>query len=193
MPTLYLARHGETEENVAAILQGHLPGRLTARGLLQAEALADEAAALRPRPQVLLASDLRRTLDTAAVVARRLGLAARPFPLLRERDWGPLTGRPVEEARAFESTPEGVESVEEMGERARRFLIYIKEAYAGRTILAIGHGLFNRTVLAVATGRTIAEIPRMKNGEVRCLTLTESDNKSRSSFWEDFESSVSAD
>lgn len=34
--TLYLARHGETEENVAQILQGHLPGHLTERGRNQA-------------------------------------------------------------------------------------------------------------------------------------------------------------
>lgn len=30
--TLYLVRHGQTEENVANILQGHLQGHLTAEG-----------------------------------------------------------------------------------------------------------------------------------------------------------------
>lgn len=37
MISLYLARHGQTEENIARIFQGHLPGRLTVEGISQAE------------------------------------------------------------------------------------------------------------------------------------------------------------
>ena len=33
---LYLLRHGETEENVQHILQGHMPGTLTETGKAQA-------------------------------------------------------------------------------------------------------------------------------------------------------------
>ena len=40
MLTLYLVRHGETEENVKGILQGHLQGHLTAKGINEAQALA---------------------------------------------------------------------------------------------------------------------------------------------------------
>ena len=32
MITLYLARHGQTEENIARIFQGHMPGTLTVEG-----------------------------------------------------------------------------------------------------------------------------------------------------------------
>ena len=38
MITLYLARHGQTEENIARIFQGHMPGTLTVEGIAQAEA-----------------------------------------------------------------------------------------------------------------------------------------------------------
>ena len=41
MITLYLARHGQTEENIARIFQGHMPGTLTVEGIAQAEALRD--------------------------------------------------------------------------------------------------------------------------------------------------------
>ena len=41
MISLYLARHGQTEENIARIFQGHLPGRLTVEGISQAEVLRD--------------------------------------------------------------------------------------------------------------------------------------------------------
>ena len=34
MISLYLARHGQTEENIARIFQGHLPGRLTVEWML---------------------------------------------------------------------------------------------------------------------------------------------------------------
>ena len=37
MTTLYLVRHGETIDNAAQILQGHLQGELNERGIQQAE------------------------------------------------------------------------------------------------------------------------------------------------------------
>ena len=37
MISLYLARHGQTEENIARIFQGHMPGTLTVEGIAQAE------------------------------------------------------------------------------------------------------------------------------------------------------------
>ena len=42
MITLYLARHGQTEENNAHIFQGHLPGKLTQEGIAQAIKLGQE-------------------------------------------------------------------------------------------------------------------------------------------------------
>ena len=39
MLTIYLARHGQTEENLSRIFQGHLPGHLTEEGKRQAIAL----------------------------------------------------------------------------------------------------------------------------------------------------------
>ena len=37
---LILTRHGETEENIKGIVQGHMPGRLSATGKDQAKRLA---------------------------------------------------------------------------------------------------------------------------------------------------------
>ena len=39
MITLYLARHGQTVENLSRIFQGHLPGTLTEEGKKQARYL----------------------------------------------------------------------------------------------------------------------------------------------------------
>ena len=32
MMTIYIVRHGQTEENIQRILQGHMPGTLTDKG-----------------------------------------------------------------------------------------------------------------------------------------------------------------
>ena len=37
---LILTRHGETEENATGIRQGHLPGKLSEKGIEQAKKLA---------------------------------------------------------------------------------------------------------------------------------------------------------
>ena len=168
MTELYLCRHGETEENVAGILQGQSPGHLTAQGCEQAAALREHLVAEGVRFDALLVSDLARTLHTARIVNEHFGLPLTPCPLLRERDWGSLTGRRIEEVRDMEF-PKDVETVKAMHERARRFLDFLHRHHDGETVLAIGHGLFNRVIRATLAGVTIRDIPRMTNGEVTVL------------------------
>ncbi|MGM9693641.1 MAG: histidine phosphatase family protein [Alloprevotella sp.] len=170
MIQLYLCRHGETEENVAGILQGQSPGHLTAQGCEQAAALRDRLVAEGVRFDALLVSDLARTLHTAHIVNEGFGLPLTPCRLLRERDWGSLTGRRIEEVRDMEF-PKDVETVKAMHERARQFLVFLHKRHDGETVLAIGHGLFNRVIRATLSGVTIRDIPRMTNGEVCVLDV----------------------
>lgn len=165
--TIYLVRHGETEENRLQILQGHLPGHLTPLGRQQAEACAQQLENMHLAFDCILYSDLLRTHDTAEIINSHLHLPLYPCPLLRERDWGSFTGMPVIRAQK-ESIPDDAESVEAMFRRARLFLKFIKNRYEGKTILAVGHGLFNRTIQAALQGVEIRDIPRMENAEVRC-------------------------
>lgn len=170
MLTLYLTRHGETEENVAKILQGHLPGQLTARGLEQAAALRDELCASGLHFDVFLTSDLLRARRTADIVAEGVGLTPLPCPLLRERDWGSMTGLPAAALRHRQLAPDA-ETVAQMMDRARRFLIYIRCQYDGLSVLAMAHGLFNRCIAATLQGGKLQDIPLWQNGEVRRLTV----------------------
>lgn len=172
MNILYLARHGETQENVAQILQGHMSGHLTELGIAQAEALRDSLNKSEIVFDSLVVSDLKRTLHTARIVNGALQLPLYPTPLLRERDWGSLTGVPIAEVQGHDF-PDDVESVEAMFARARRFLIYIKECFANQTVLAIGHGLFNRCIQAALLGKEIRDIPRMKNAELRRIEFSD--------------------
>lgn len=168
MTELYLVRHGETAENVAGILQGHLPGTLTPAGRAQAVALREQLAGCHF--DVMLTSDLRRAADTARLLNATLGLPLVTLPLLRERDWGELTGCPVEEARGRKMPP-SVETVKAMSARALNLLRLVAGQYEGRAVLAVTHGLFARCVQAVWSGTTIREVPRMANTEVRRLCI----------------------
>ena len=169
MMFLTLVRHGETEENVAHILQGRMPGTLTKKGWKQ---IGDLESSLEGRRfDVVLSSPLRRAVQTAQELNRVLQLPLVEEPLLQERDWGELTGHSVEEARALMEMPDSVESVEAMFGRARVFLRKMVEAYDGKRVLAVTHGLFARCIQAAHYGVTIRDIPPMKNTEMRFLRL----------------------
>ena len=76
MTELYLVRHGQTEENAAHILQGHMPGHLSHEGIAQAQALRDELKNIRF--DALLCSDLKRCMDTAMILNEPHGLPLNP-------------------------------------------------------------------------------------------------------------------
>ena len=82
MITLYLARHGQTEENIARIFQGHMPGTLTVEGIAQAEALRDTLRNISL--DAVVSSDLKRCVDTARIAVEGRNLPWEKTVLLRE-------------------------------------------------------------------------------------------------------------
>ena len=168
MITLYLVRHGETEENAAHILQGQTPGHLSSLGREQAEKLRD---ILRPIFfDVLVSSDLKRCIDTADILNQERKLPLHLTKLLRERDWGSFTGRmiPTLQGIAF---PEDVETLDTLLERSTKFIAYLKEHFDGMTVLAIGHGLVDRAIQSVVFGKPMKDIERMGNATYRILEI----------------------
>jgi probable phosphoglycerate mutase len=168
MTTLYLVRHGETEENAAMIMQGQTQGRLSREGERQARQLAERLDGTHI--DAFVSSDLKRAFDTAAIIAGRRRMAVAVTPLLRERDWGDFTGRYIPDLKD-EPWPENVETADSLCERARRFIGYIKREYPGKCVLAVGHGIINKAVQAVCHGKPMGGIARMDNAEVRVLVL----------------------
>jgi broad specificity phosphatase PhoE len=96
--SIWLARHGETTYNARRRFQGHLPVELSERGVEQARALAEQAAAHGFAS--LWCSPLRRARQTADIVGERLGLVAIEDARLAETDAGDWTDRPFEEVLA---------------------------------------------------------------------------------------------
>lgn len=175
--SIFLVRHGETVENRQRILQGHLPGTLTDEGVAQmertAEALAEREVAACP----IMVSDLQRTMLSADIIARRLGMTTIvPVRELRERDWGPYTGMPISEARERFCrdgvwTLPGAETEDEIAERARRALEMIRPHALETGVVVVTHGLFARYLVAAHFGCNFREVTPLVNAEVRVLKV----------------------
>ena len=91
MSGLYLARHGETDDNREPIrVQGFTDTPLNDTGRSQAAELAERVSALGIVS--LWSSDLSRARETAEVVGARIGLEARLDPRLREANRGEWEG-----------------------------------------------------------------------------------------------------
>jgi probable phosphoglycerate mutase len=165
---LFLVRHGETVDNANQTMQGQTQGELNERGILQAQELSEE---WKDREiDVIVSSDLKRAVDTAAIVAAPHGLEVVKTPLLRERDWGDFTGRYIPDLKN-EPFPDNVESLENLLSRAGEFITYVRETFPGKKVLAVGHGIINKAIQAVYYHKSMREIQKMSNAEVRELLL----------------------
>ena len=169
MTTILLARHGETVDNARQIMQGQTQGELNEQGREQALKVAER---LSSEPiDAVVASDLHRAIQTAEYIAVPHGLPVTTTKLLRERDWGSFTGRYIPDLRG-EVWPDDIESEEKLLERARSFLIYITTTYPDKRVVAVGHGIINKAILAVYAQCPMREVQRMMNAEVRVLSTS---------------------
>ncbi len=104
MPELWLARHGQTDDNLDGdIFQGFRNTPLNDTGRDQAHALA---AKLVADPSLafasLFCSDLSRAHETASIVGAAIGLEPVPDARLREGDRGRWEGRRMSEVQREE-------------------------------------------------------------------------------------------
>jgi probable phosphoglycerate mutase len=166
--TLYLIRHGETDLNVARVLQPpETP--LSARGQAQAAALAARLASLAAplRPAAVLTSDQPRAAQTAQALADACGLAPMHSALLRERHFGAWRGRPYDElppdALRSEAAPPGGESGPAFRERVdaafAQLLHHHAELQGAGPLVVVSHGLLIWDLLARHLDRAGAAMP----------------------------------
>ena len=111
----YFLRHGESEANLAGLIAGSTETPLTARGRSQAEAAAEALSRLEIRS--IYCSPQQRAADTAAPIARQFGLPLTTLDGLRERHWGVLELKPLEEIRDRSQTAPNGESLSDFEDR----------------------------------------------------------------------------
>ena len=171
MTTIFLARHGESDWNVAKRFQGHSDRPLTERGREQAHALADLVAS--EKIEAVYTSPLSRARETAEIVAARVGLEPVALAELREVDTGSWSG--LSRADVETRFPEGFtrwrsggsgwedgETYEEMAERVIGALRTIAEDHPDGRVLIISHGGPIRAIHAAAEGLAITDYRRLK-------------------------------
>jgi len=149
---LFLIRHGETEGNALRIVQHpHVP--LSSRGLVQAERLARRLAA--EGITRIVSSDYARALTTAEHLQRATGAPLLIEPLLRERNFGDLRGRPYAELGfdMFEPdyAPPNGETWPVFHERVDRAWARVQELATGTpggNLAVVTHGLVCRSLAA---------------------------------------------
>ena len=161
--TVLFVRHGQTA-TTGTVLPGRAPGlHLSDAGRQQADAVADRIAATNGKVAAVYASPLERTKETAAPIAKKLGLRVRVERDLLECDFGEWTGKQL---KALRKLPEwhtvqryptgfrvpGGESFPEMQARIERAVDRMRERHPGETVIAVSHADPIKALVAAAVG-----------------------------------------
>jgi probable phosphoglycerate mutase len=136
---------------------------LAEKGRAQAAAAAERIAALPKAPTAVYASPLERTRETAAPIAKALGLRVRTAPGLLELDVGEWTEKSLSRLYRDKQWPKvqrwpsgfrfpGGESFAEMSARAMDTVVELSTRHPGETIVAVSHADTIKAILAAAAG-----------------------------------------
>jgi len=181
---LIITRHGETKENRARVVQGRLHGTLSELGVKQAKKVAER---LRDeRIDGIFSSDLRRAADTAKEISKFHPEIPLNFVKdLRERDLGPLEGhklpaelRPKRWDSEFASNL-GIETPEEIFERAKKFINSLLKEYYKKTVLLVAHNGINQAIITHLLGKSWGDIGELNLLGNTSITIFELDKNKK--------------
>lgn len=157
MKRLYLVRHGQTQFNVARLVQGRCDSPLTDTGLGQARAAAAWLRGHGVVPDALVSSPLGRAMGTARVLADGLGFAGpvEPEPRIIERSYGSFESGPFSDLPCDvwdpgeELVPYGGEGNLALRARMSEGLRELMGRDGLRCGLAVSHGSASRQFIAM--------------------------------------------
>ncbi len=162
MAEIILARHGETEWNVAEVFRGRIDIDLSETGVKQAKLLAEYLST--SKIEAVYSSPLKRAHNTAETIARPHKMKVNADPDLIDFDFGQWQGLSHEEIKEkykdlytkWINHPEqvsmpGGESLEDVSRRVIRFKNKLIASHHG-TILIVGHRVVNKVMLCTMLG-----------------------------------------
>lgn len=168
---MLLVRHGQTP-STGTVLPGRTPGlHLSDPGRSQAEAVARRIAAMK-KVAAVYASPLERTRETAAPIAKELGVRVRRDKGLLECDFGDWTGRDLKELsklpewKTVQQAPSrfrfpGGESFAEMQLRVTTAVQRLAGIHRGETVVAVSHADPIKAAVNEATGAHLDAFQRL--------------------------------
>ncbi|MFR9648955.1 MAG: histidine phosphatase family protein [Rikenellaceae bacterium] len=154
-------RHGETLENIEHICQGQSHGTLSPLGREQARQLRESLTG--ESFDLVIASDLRRAIDTAEIIFSGSGVRIEHDARLRERGLLPLEGGKLDSSVNYCAHIDGCESMESMFSRVRSLLSEMESLHANKRVALVTHGLTIRVITSICQGVDIADTKVVKN------------------------------
>lgn len=159
MADIYLVRHGQDEDNINGILNGHRDKPLTELGRQQAHTTAQKLKELGI--QVIYASPLLRAYETARIIAAELGIdEVIADDELIERDFGVLTGKPIDDIPKYSTKRfqgdkilyfldgEGTEDFPALLKRGKKVIDKVKGQHPDEHVLLVTHGDIGKMIRA---------------------------------------------
>lgn len=185
---ILLVRHGESAPAVIGepfpLVDGHGDPPLAPAGVVQANRVADHL--VKARIDAIYVTTLRRTVQTAAPLATRLGLTPTVCADLREVYLGEWEGGLFRQ-RVAENDPTAVrmraeqrwdvipggESTADLSARVRRGIERIAAAHPGQRVAVFTHGGVIGQIMAEASGSGSFAFVGADNGSVSCVVVTD--------------------
>lgn len=174
--TLILVRHGETDHTREKRFSGRGgddPG-LNADGRAQARAVADWLAPLGEEIDAVVTSPLRRTRETAEIIAERLGHEVEVEEGLAEAAFGTWDGLTFHEVQqqypddldawlgSLDIGPGGGDSFTDMDKRVRQTRDRLLTTYRGKAVLAVSHVTPIKLMVTTALDAPLEAVYRME-------------------------------
>jgi len=177
-------RHGQSESNTNNIMSSAIenPHHLTELGQEQAK---QAGLSLKEKNiDLIFASPLVRTKETAEIVVEQLGLTSEDIIFderIKEVQAGDFNNRPIEEYRnyftgiadKFDRPCPGGETLAQLKQRVGDFLFDIDKQYQGKNILIISHEYPIWLLASVAAGLNQTETVAIKEGHDDFVTTGE--------------------
>ena len=162
MTQIILARHGETEWNLAEVFRGRIDVELNETGMKQAELLAEHLSDLKI--DAVYSSPLKRALKTAEMIAGYHKLDVEVTAGLTDFDYGEWQGLPHQEVKdkykelyaEWIKNPHRVkmpagESLTEVRKRAIAVVDNAIAKYEG-TVVLVSHRVVNKVLICALLG-----------------------------------------
>ena len=175
--TLILVRHGATALTASKRFSGGLassnPG-LTDEGRAQVREVGEWLAPIGPEVYVVVTSPVRRTRESAEILAERLDVGLVEEPDFAEMEFGTWDGLTFDEVReqrpdeieswlgSLDVAPGGGESFREVEKRVLDGLSRVLETYAGKTVVVVTHVTPIKTLVAHAVEAPLTALFRME-------------------------------
>ncbi|KQW44009.1 acid phosphatase [Nocardioides sp. Root1257] len=175
--TVILVRHGVTPHTVDKRFSGGLasanPG-LSDDGKDQIRAVADWLGLLADRVDAVISSPVRRTLESAEIIAAALGREVEVEPGFAEMEFGTWDGMTFAEVGerfpddlqawlgSLDVAPGGGESFRVVEERVLAGLARVLDEHAGRTVVVVSHVTPIKTLVAHALDAPLDAVYRME-------------------------------